>query len=65
MGVRVSNTDLLNKIHAQRASLKETVDAMAGTRGIFQDVIRAIVPIFEEQLDIMEETVQYASQNDE
>lgn len=50
--------ELLVKIQKQRDEIEATKESMEGTRGLLQDVLRGILPIMEEQLDIMEGTIK-------
>lgn len=50
----MSKAELYSKIGVQKSNIEVTKQAMVGTRGVVQDVLRSILPIMEEQLEIME-----------
>lgn len=50
----MSKTEILARINKQREEIRLTEESMEGTRGLVQDVLRGVLPIMKENLDIME-----------
>ena len=55
---------VMAKIEAQRGEIAASMEDASHGRGLAQDIFKAVLPIFSEQLDIMEETLKFASSTD-
>lgn len=59
----MTTAELEQRINAQRAKLKETEESLEGTRGVVRDVFRSVLPMVNEQLNIMEEMLEIMKKN--
>lgn len=49
----MSKAEVLAKCDQMKAKLDDTFDAVVGMRSVEADILRAVVPIFSEQLELI------------